>query len=220
MGGGNTTSEVLRHEIENMQFFCLAIADSDRKYPNDVVGDTANKLINLIQTYNPIHCELYIMEKVLEIENLIPYSIITQYLAGQGFLNIFNHDASFFDMKCGLTLNCLYDDATCRYWENMLTDHINLTQRNKAKSHSMSKKEYNEFIEANKYKKTLLNGFGSDLLVKCIKNIDKSGKINPKITNKLMNLEKKDLTNSQYEEWMKIGEKIFSWTCGMQSKRV
>lgn len=52
MGGGTTTSEVLRYEIENRQFFCLVIVDSDRKYPTDIVGETAQKLIDLISTYN------------------------------------------------------------------------------------------------------------------------------------------------------------------------
>ena len=222
MGGGDTTADVLRHEIEDRRFLCLVIADSDRKYPHSKYGQTALKIKEIIENYNPFHCDLYIMDQVMEVENLIPFGVVEKAASNKGFSQIFEKDASFYDMKCGLTLNWLYDDEVSRYWSQQLYQgEISLEQRNDAKSHSNNRKNYQSYIESHKYDKQLTQGFGSDLLCRCTNDFDGNGnRLDAHIKNDLMNVKRSDLTTFQLNEWIKIGRVLFSWTCGLAQRRV
>lgn len=76
MGGGDTTSKVVEYEMDLQEHFVLAIADSDKHYPNDPhLGETASKIKSCLSS-NPFNCHLYHMTKVCEIENLIPFECI------------------------------------------------------------------------------------------------------------------------------------------------
>lgn len=222
MGGGDTTAEVLKHEVEDRRFLCLVITDSDRKYPHSKYGQTALKIKDVIENYTPFHCGLYIMDQVMEVENLIPFGVVEKAASNKGFSQIFEKDASFYDMKCGLTLNWLFDDEVCRYWSQQLYQgEINLEQRNDAKAHTSNRKSYQSYIETHKYNKQLTSGFGSDLLYRCTNNFDGNGNIlDAHIQNDLMNVKRSDLTTFQLNEWLNIGRVLFSWTCGMTQRRV
>ena len=222
MGGGDTTADVLRHEIEDGRFLCLVITDSDRKFPDSKYGQTALKIKDVMETYSPFHCDLYIMDQVMEVENLIPFSVVEKAASNRGFSQVFGKDASFYDMKCGLTLNCLFDDNVCRYWSKQLYQgEINLEQRNDAKAHSSSRKNYQSYIESHNYNKQLTSGFGSDLLYRCTNDFDVNGnRIDASIKEDLMKVKRRDLTTFQLNEWLRIGRVLFSWTCGMTQRRV
>lgn len=46
MGGGNTISKVYKMEIDRGQHFCVAVLDSDKKFPTAGYGDTCKTLKN------------------------------------------------------------------------------------------------------------------------------------------------------------------------------
>lgn len=222
MGGGDTTADVLRHEIEEGRFLCLVITDSDRKYPHSEYGQTAKKIRKVMECYNPFHCGLYVMDQVMEVENLIPFKVVEKAASNKGFSLIFEKDASFYDMKCGLTLNWLYDDEVCRYWSQQLySEEICFDQRNEARLHASNRKAYLSYIETHKFKNQLTPGFGFDLLCRCTNDFDGNGnRLDAHIKNDLMNVKRCDLTTFQLNEWLKIGRVLFSWTCGMSQRRV
>lgn len=85
MGGGDTMRKVLENEILISRHFCLTLADSDKLYPNDVIGSTANKVKELMEQ-NPFNCGFYVMSNVREIENLIPKKIVVKLCMGRMFL--------------------------------------------------------------------------------------------------------------------------------------
>lgn len=222
MGGGDSTAEVLRDEVERKQFFCLVITDSDRKYPYAEYGQTVKKVQSVIDDYHPFNCSLYVMDQVMEVENLIPYTVIKSFFSSNGFVEIFSKDASFYDMKNGLTLNWLFDENVCDYWRNMLYDlDLDLSERDDARQHCKNRKEYQDYIDKKGYKKCLKKGFGCDLLKRCTSNLDsKDDRIKPHIIDALFNVSFKDLTTYQQNEWLRIGRELFSWTCCISSKRI
>lgn len=222
MGGGDTAADVLRHEIEDRRFLCLVITDSDRKYPHSKEGQTAMKIRKVMECYNPFHCGLYVMDQVMEVENLIPFKVVEKAASNRGFPLIFEKDASFYDMKYGLTLNCLYDDEVFRYWSRQFySGEICFDQREEAKTNSSNRKAYLSYIETHEFNKQLTPGFGSDLLCRCTNDFDGNGnRLDAHIKNDLMNVKRSDLTPSQQNEWLKIGGVLFSWTCGMSKRRV
>ena len=96
MGGGVTIEKVLHGEIKREQHFCLALADSDKKWDGDTnVGDTAQKMLDLMKNENPFNCKLYVMSKVREIENLIPRKFVEKFGDKTGFIDIFNYKIGF-----------------------------------------------------------------------------------------------------------------------------
>ena len=222
MGGGDTTADVVKHEVEERQFFCLAISDSDRKCPYARYGQTATKIQDVINSYHPFNCDLYVMDQVMEIENLIPIEIVKKYASNKGYQKVFSLDSSFYDMKYGLTLNWLYDDDVCDYWRNMLYGlHVSFTQRDTAKRNSTCRKDYKRYVEMHNYSSQIKEGFGADLLTRCTCDFDAKGhRLDPRIKERMMNVKPSDLTTFQYNEWMKIGRILFSWTCCMENKRV
>lgn len=222
MGGGDTTADVLKHEIEDRRFLCLVITDSDRKYPDSEYGQTALKIKEVMDRYNPFHCDMYIMNQVMEVENLIPFGVVKKAASNSGFSQVFEKDASFYDMKCGLTLNWLFDDKVYDYWSKQFYQgEIDFKQRNEAKNHSSNRKSYQSYIESKNFKKQLTPGFGFDLLQRCTNEFDGNGQLlDAHIKNDLMNVTPKDLTTFQLNEWLEIGRVLFSWTCGMSQRRV
>ena len=208
MGGGVTMEKVMEQEVNMAKHLCLAVADSDKKYPDDSVKDTAGKLLKQLDM-KPFNCTAYIMDKVMEIENLIPSQLVIKYGDGGGYKEIFMSDPSFFDMKKGLTLECLYKDKAFEYWKSLITDEENrFNERDEKIKNCTCEKDY--------YKKVrdvecIKNGFGKDLLANVL---------NPKGHKKCLNLEDvgdKDLNVSQQSEWCNIGKIMFSWTCACKA---
>lgn len=219
MGGGATIDTVMKNEIEKGQHFCLSLVDSDKKYDGDtMIGETAYKLVELVKKENPLTCKVYVMEKVREIENLIPRMFVEEFGDNTGFIHIFDLNPSFFDMKVGLSLGELYDENVCDYWKSILNEPELFEERDNIVQHCTAKKEYDSQI---KRKAPLKKGFGSGLLSLVIGDIDFSRemkKYNPRMIDALYNIKPDDLTANQNEEWLKIGRQMFSWTCCLKVK--
>ena len=217
MGGGGTTADVLHKEIERGQYFCLAIVDSDRKTPDSDYGETATRVRKEMEVYVPFHCGLYIMKRVMEVENLIPVSIVKDTFGNRGDIDAYMTCPSFFDLKKGLTLDALYDDDVYDYWKKRFDDAQTLfQQRNEAKTSSVDRRHYREYIDNHGFKKVLKCGMGSDLLDCCVNKSKMDGQ---KLKHKLMNIKSEDLTSCQQEEWEAIGQIAFSWTCALAPNR-
>lgn len=219
MGGGVTIGKVLQVEIEHKQHFCLVIADSDRKWGGDTgYGDTAKNVVDNIEKCKPFNCRHYVMQRVREIENLIPRKFVEQYGDKNGFIEIFNYDPSFFDMKVGLGLGELWHREIFRYWRDLFGDTSIFQEYNSIKQQCHNKNDYDKAIKG---KEPLKKGFGNNLLSLVIGDIDYSTdikKFKPKMNHALYHVTPQDLTPSQQEEWKNIGQLVFSWTCCLKPR--
>lgn len=219
-GGGSTTCDVVRHEILENRRFCLVIVDGDKKCPGQTeYGDTARKIINVINQYPSEVCNHYIMEKVMEVENLIPQRIVKKYASEKNNCDVLDRDVSYYDMKVGLTLKGLYNDDVFNYQSKIFPD-LDFTQRDEAKGNTTCRDEYEQYIEEHHLANVLKKGFGSDLLKNVTCACDGKGRIRyPELKNEMKNkIISKDLTADQLEEWNHIGQLMFSWMCGLPSK--
>lgn len=219
MGGGVTIEKVLLGEINRKQHFCLALADSDKKWNGDPqVGDTAQKMFDLMEKEHPFNCGLYVMSKVREIENLIPRKFVLKFGDNTGFHDIFNYNPSFFDMKVGLCLSELYHNKVCKYWKDMFNEPALFQERTSIRQQCQNKKDYDKAVKG---KAPLKKGFGSNLLALVVGDIDYEKdlkKYNPKMQDDLFHVVPNDLTTEQQEEWKNIGKLMFSWTCCLKAK--
>ena len=220
MGGGVTTAKVMENEVALRQHYCLAIADSDKLSPQGKKGDTLQDLMTAVAT-SPFNCEVYGLEDVSEIENLIPQRVIRYlYPLQAGEIDIYAREPSFFDMKCGLELKVLVRDKDCNYWRGLLPEkQADFNQRDALKAaHPGSRNLENALIAANH---KILEGFGTNLM-KRVMNADRDATAaiqqeNLEAYNLLNQTRMADLNASQQREWMNVGEKIFSWACGMKA---
>ena len=219
-GGGSTTCDVVKHEILDKRRFCLVIVDSDKKYPDQAnYGDTAGKIVSVIDLHPSEVCKHYVMEKVMEVENLIPHRIVKVYASDKTDSDVMDRDVTYYDMKVGLTLKGLYDDKVFDY-QNSVFPELDYSQRVEAKSHSNCRKEYEQYIDNHQLNNELKHGFGSDLLKNVTCACDEIGNVRyPELSEEMMNkIRPEDLTAEQAEEWEHIGEFMFTWTCGLPSK--
>ena len=219
-GGGATTSDVLNCELDLKQHFCFVIVDSDKKYPDcESEGDTAKGIRETVKEYEdnngqkPFHIDFYVMSKVREIENLIPFCILKLFSnkTQKNFLEQHSNVLSFFDMKDGLEYRILYDNNVYNGWKTAFPDEINWAQIDTFKANSTSQKN---FEEKTKNLSKLVDEWGDTIL----KNV-----LNPKTKKqkdakyKLFEIKEKDLTPDQKEEWDNIGKYVFSWCCCFKS---
>ena len=215
LGGGVTISDVLRQEINKEKRFCLAIADSDKDYPDDNKHhDTSSNLLKLLKS-SPFNCDAYVMDKVREIENLIPMRLVKAYGDHAGCLEIFSadKDPSYFDMKNGLLLKNLYDEQVYQYWKDMFPDdRERFEERDKQRKDCKSDKEYREKV---KEAKPIKRGFGGKLLANVLEAKRNSSKRKEKLT--LHQITDNDLNSYQQDEWYQIGKHMFSWTCAARA---
>ena len=178
------------------------------------VGDTAQKMLDLMKTENPFNCALYVMNKVREIENLIPRRFVQKFGDNTGFHDIFNYNPSFFDMKVGLCLSELYHNTVCKYWKDMFNESALFQEKNIY----VKIKKYDKAVKG---KAPLKKGLGSNLLSLFVGDIDYEKdlkKYNPKMQDDLFHIVPNDLTTEQQEEWKNIGKLMFSWTCCLKAK--
>lgn len=207
-GGGGTTKTVYIKEIELKQHFCLAILDSDKKYPGDKYGQTSEDLRSIHDSENPFNCGYYRMECVSEIENLIPISVIDKFgykTNANPILQI--RPLSYVDMKKGVVCCNIINQEMYDYVLNLLNS-IGLGDKlEKCKEclsnckFKVNKKTKEECMKS----KTIVDGFGSNLLSNLLNEGECIGK--------LEKIRKSDLTNDQLKEWNKIGRIIFEWCC-------
>lgn len=138
MGGGDPLSEVYKEYAENKKDrFCLCIADSDIKIKGLSYGETYKKVYDYDKKHTPFNCACYCFEKVMEIENLIPFSIIqndSNYKNIAAKLSV-NTDLAYFDFKKGSngfqgfgdkllsTILRLHKDDLSKIEDHILTDN-------------------------------------------------------------------------------------------------
>lgn len=207
MGGGGTIAQVLEHEIKIARHFCLAIADSDKKYPEASIGGTAKEMLSKL-TANPFNIGAYVLEKVMEVENLLPQRLVVEYGDKAGYIEIFNKDPSFFDMKKGLALTDLYDRKVCEYWRNQLPEESSRFKERDQKIQNCNKEE--DYIKKVRDSKCIKKGFGNKLLVNML-SAEEDHRSSLLLT--LYGVCDKDLNNFQQDEWYNVGKIMFSWTC-------
>lgn len=203
LGGGSTITKVYQLEIDLKQHFCLAIVDSDKKCPKDSKGDTAKSLLKADEE-NPFNCKCYMMEKVMEIENLLPKSVVEKY---KNEINSLQFNLSFFDYKKGLCKEKLLNSNLLSYWQEQLNgkgydeDLEEIKKDVESLGEDEFKKEYKD--------KKLIEGFGDNVLNHCLKNYKKD----------LAKIIDGNLTSEQKYEWTEIGKLFFEWTCALSPKR-
>ena len=205
-GGGNTIQKVYKKEQELMQHFCLAIMDSDVKYPGGRQGDTCKSVIKTEEKNPSFNCCYYVMEKVREIENLIPFHLIKQqsnYKDNQIIRDFLDLDFSFFDMKEGLIPAKLKDDSLYSYWKEQLEGNSIIEKElDKCRKCCLENQPSPKDCKSNCNKK-ILEGFGDKLLET----------ITDKAKTDLSNIVLNQLTPAQQIEWGNIGRIIFEWCC-------
>ena len=198
-GGGSDFGNALRSDEILKSNFVIAIADSDKHCPMDNVGQTA-KGIKYIGHYR-YNADYYILNDVMEAENLIPYRIIID--KNQDFTKLTSYDLSYFDFKEGLKYTILYDKNTRNYWKSNFTglqiDWNNIECLIKGKT-------FSDYCKAVHDMPFLISGLGPRLLESLLDD------------KKWKTISERELTDSQQKEWTALGKKIFSWTCCSQKK--
>ena len=214
-GGGATISDVVKNELNLKQHFCFAVCDSDKKYKeSQEEGDTAKGIRkvfseNITNGGNPFHAGFYVMSKVREIENLIPFCVLDLYSnpSQKQFVACHQSHLSFFDMKVGLEYRILYDKDVYEGWKRAFPNEIDWHQIDIYKNEA---NDYDEFCDKVKRMDLLVVAWGKNIL-KCILNPDT--RIRKDNQYRLYEISEGQLTTNQKEEWDAIGRHVFSWCC-------
>lgn len=209
-GGGSTISDVIKHEFNISQHFCFIISDSDKKYEEAKIGETAMGITNVFKDFsNPFHSGYYIMNKTCEIENLIPICILKDHSNSSQnvFLNNYGNILSFFDIKAGLQYKILYDDDVCCEFMKIFPNNIDW---NLIKTYKQQSRDFTEFSEKVGAIPKVVEAWGKNILkdIMCIPQ--KGGKSKSYM---IYNIKEEDLTYNQKVEWDNIGQLFFSWCC-------
>lgn len=207
-GGGTTIQDVFKHEISLSQHFCLTIMDSDMGRPNGAKGSTCRNVLKANKKNTLSNCLLYVMTNVREIENLIPYHLISiqeKYKNCETLHFLQNIDSSYFDMKEGLLPYKLKDTDFYNYWKNEFSFNDKLIEkidycRGCIQEFNVSK----EYCQKTCGEKIII-GFGKQLLESTLKdNITKV---------EMNNISSVHLSDAQKQEWYNIGQLVFDWCC-------
>ena len=228
LGGGDSSSLVYKYHISQGKI-CLAIADSDKSYPHDQIGDTLLGLQQVFQDYKYSHIiDLYALD-VREKENLVSPSV---------YLMCTNS-------SCRVTLKKLYEIEMSEHREKL--KYIDIKGGLNAKSYLTADSNWLEYYEILFKEKSDLLNCGIDEI--CTKDekyvlIDGIGgylryveyeildgkledilnkKIALKIPQDVIDKINKDVERSKslfshlpdylQEEWKSISEKILAWGC-------
>ncbi len=217
-GGGVTISDVLKFEIELNQHFCLVIGDSDKKSIGcRTEGETAKGIRSVVKEYEdrdrqkPFNVDYYIMSKTREIENLIPLCILDIFSnkRQRDFLNRHNDNLAYFDFKVGMEYKILYDNDVYNGWKTVFPDIIRWEQIDELKANTESQAEFENRLREQELPK-LIDEWGKNILSKVLYPPTKKQK---EAIYKLYEIDEKDLTPRQKDEWDIIGRNVFSWCC-------
>lgn len=211
-GGGDTLRLVWKNEAiqEN---FCLAILDSDKKWPGCSYGETLKKVIELKNkekycTVNFIFSDFY-----REIENMIPLDVLKLVSQNNpdwdlGFKDIEmivkkGEDVQYYDMKFGLSLK-KYEKLRDKKEEKEYIDkHLFCVYSSHA--------DLNAWINSLPEHTFLLHGLGGDVLRRSIDYLNQH-------SDNLLDIVSSDPLLGR--EWMKIGRELVNWTCASFPMRV
>lgn len=195
MGGGSTIGQVIKQEVELKQHFAFAITDSDKKYPTcNKKGDTCRSVEKELRK-KPFNCGHYIMQNVMEVENLLPLFVVlgNKELNEKNIEDSILNDWSYFDMKKGLYVS--NEQKYNSYWNKNINDPCILNIFETAcKSDS---------------KECVIEGFGEKVLSKFLKLMEKKPTI----------FKDEDLSDNQKKEWENIGKHLISWCCCFSKTR-
>lgn len=210
-GGGNTTVQYCKSQIKDKKQFCLAIVDSDLKYKGGSLKETSSKVKECINNIQPFNCQYYVIEDLAEIENMIPFQIISsisQYKNNQIIKGGLQFCQDYFDFKKGLTTDELINEEFYKYW---------ITEIKHLKSISEIVEDYrNKAVKCGSrvaYEKekqtTLIEGFGEKLLITIMDSNEAKAA--------LRDVMDKDLSPSQNLVWYNMGQIIFEWCCAFRN---
>lgn len=198
-GGGSDFGNALKDDNILLENFVFAIADSDKKYPDGKIGETAKSIKFL--SHNRYNADYYILINVSEVENLIPIKMVKKY--NSNIADIEDTDLSYFDFKEGLKYQILYEKNCRAYWiSNFSRVDIDWEEILKL----VKDKSLSEYFDIVRGKSSLISGCGKKLLDSLL---DDDG---------WKNIREEDFTQSQLSEWKEVGKKVFSWTCCSKKK--
>lgn len=225
-GGGSTTSQAFENMVYHNHRFCLCIADSDKHYahPNAKKGTTIcalNRVNKKIQNEGKgKFCGLLPLQ-VMEVENLIPYSLLERIFSHEAvckeglailksMVNTFPQDESnpalYYDLKKGLRIK---DCAKCvhtplaEYWRKVFE---NIQDEIVTQYDNYSEEEYTALSKAEKdccVRKGLQQ---QEILSKSVRYINDTY------------VQKESIQTLEPDEylvkiWDNIGRTVFTWTC-------
>lgn len=220
-GGGATTRQVFLYECTLGQHLCLAILDSDKKWPNyHGYGQTAKDFESDYNKYVtdkgvPLACHYYIMNETNEVENLIPKDVLCVFSNSAQKSFIVNHPNAlpWFDIKKGLEYSLLYDKADAfNEWKTVFPNELDWVLLASIKSSSIDVNDFETKIDANGFK-PIVQPWGSSILDNVL-HPDRKHQIK-------FDLKKVDITKlpqNQQNEWNEIGRLVFNWCCCFAKK--
>lgn len=215
MGGGNTIAKVYKMEIDRGQHFCLSILDSDKKFPTASYGDTCKALrcedkdkylgdAGFDGQY-AFNCSYYVMNELRELENLIPIDVFkTMNNVKNSNLLQMSFDMSYHDMKEGLLAAKINTGAYQSYLDSVFSFDASLVAdidfyAQYRQQCCSCKEEYEKDCGRTK----LVEGLGSKIMDQVLTTAKPALKAS----------QFSKLSKSQQNEWLKIGKKVFEWSC-------
>lgn len=220
-GGGVTTKQVFLMECELDQHLCLAILDSDKKWPNfNGYGQTASVFVNSYKDHKkkkgiPLASHYYVMDNTNEIENLIPIEVLKHFSSKdqKAFLTAHFSVMPWFDIKKGLEYQLLYEkDEAFREWKGVLPKVMNWTKLEAEKAKSIDAQEFDNRIKKAGFK-PVVQPWGTSILDNVL---HPDTKHKNKYDLKKIDLDR--LLQEQQQEWKAIGGLIFDWCCCFTKK--
>lgn len=216
-GGGSTIVSEFQSIVDRQNRLCLCIVDSDRKYPQASMSETAKQLMKKYKYENlapPLcHCEVL---KPHEVENLIPTRYLDEAIKSDPnrlnnvtFLEALESSddreaRSYLDLKDGLKLGPIIqnESAYTAYWKSIVfclqahTHQVSPTCW--TKPHCTDKEKCNCLI---------ISGFGDKILDEVLAhpNFHHTGS-----SHKVYEALKEPLKT----EWANLGQIIEAWCCG------
>lgn len=220
-GGGAATKQVFVYECKLKEHFCLAILDSDKKWPNyKGYGQTANLFEEEYNQYVkdnglPIACHYYIMNLANEAENLIPIEVLKKHSNNdqKEFLNNYPSALPWFDLKKGLEYRLLYDKPDAfNEWRNVFPNEMDWPHLASLISQSQDVNIFLSKIQSEKIK-PIIKEWGISLL----NNVLHPDRKHQNMYN-LRSVDLSRLSPEQKSEWATIGSLVFNWCCCFSKK--
>jgi hypothetical protein len=195
-GGGIRISDNYKHFLETQKSLILCITDSDRKFPEDVLGATAKKFFDF--DHSNFYLGKMLLIDVHERENLIPFSIYKKIHSEHGATNGHVRDSfavlnairehpeavRFIDIKDGFIckkFNCNADLKN--YWISILGEMVSPIHD----------------CKNIKCDKVLFRGFPKSLIADAVSSVKEV----PTVI---------EINENLSSHWVRIGAEIFNWS--------
>lgn len=232
-GGGGNLSDYIKNEAVRKQSFHLCICDNDKHFNDHIygvanafaplqeetanLGQTSKNVLGIMNELHPTLVDVYIYAYCSELENLIPWNIVTEIHSNE-FSNIKNatFDKSFFDIKCGIMAKHIKDNPSyTSYWKSNLAGDPEILQKfnetemaiNDAFEEFQSKDqdtlEWYQFKEKYENKKNTKVIGGKRIQKKIMESTRYPDLGKPSIHT--------SLTHNQMLEWQAISKRVITW---------